>query len=131
MVVYGQELSIKTVTGDGKIRMLWTPDSYKAGKELALYRPEHDLFLCRIQWGRRNDGVYYIPKSVQHEVYDSNPEKYLHVPVGTNHRGAELTTQARNALLSHSDTIRRQVTWTKKGMNYTPYNRWEEFWKSR
>ena len=131
ITVCGRTLSIKTVTGEGKIRLLWTPDSYKAGGEMEAYRPRHDLFIVRINWNKCRDGVYYIPLSVQREIYEQDPGHYLSVPVGTNHRGAELKTASRNALFGHNDTIRIKVDWIKRGLNYTPYERWEKFWRDR
>jgi hypothetical protein len=129
VAVCGGQLSIKTVTGGGKIRMLWTPDTYKVGGEVKVYTPEYDLFLVHINWGQCKDGVYYIPREVQCIIHEANPKDYLHVPVGTNHRGPELTTSAKNALLKHHDTIRLKVDWKKHGLDYTPYNRWEKFWE--
>ena len=131
VIIFGEKLSIKTVTGGGKIRLLWTPDSYKAGAEVTEYRPQYDLLVIHINWNQHKDGIYYIPKAVQCEVYDRDPKHYLNVPVGTNHRGAELTTKSKNGLFRHPDTIRLKIHWIKKGLNYTPYRRWEEFWETR
>ena len=82
--------SISIVTGGGKIRLLWMPGSYKAGGEVAEYRPQYDMLVTHINWDQFKDGLYYIPKAVQCGVYEGDPKHYLNIPVGTNHRGAEL-----------------------------------------
>lgn len=131
ITICGKTLSIKTVKAGGKIRLLWTPDSYKAGRELETYRPQHDLLIVHINWDSCRGGVYYIPVSVQCEVYEHDPRHYMNIQVGTNHRGAGLTTASKKALLGHEDTIRIEVDWIKRGLSYTPYDRWEKFWRER
>ena len=129
VTVCDEKVSIKTVTGGGKIRLLWTPDSFRAGSEVTEYYPEHHLLIVHINWNQDKYGIYYIPQSVQSEIYNKAPKEYLHVPVGTNHRGAELPTRVKNALFEHENTIKYKINWVKKGLNYTPYGRWVEYWQ--
>ena len=76
---------------------------------MAEYRPQYDMLVTHINWDQFKDGLYYIPKAVQCGVYEGDPKHYLNVPVGTNHRGAELTTRAKNSLFGHPDTIRLKI----------------------
>ena len=131
VVVYDEKLSIKTVTGNGhgSVKVLWTVDQSKVDLEIESYQPEYDLFLVTIHWGRTRDSIFYIPTSVQLETYDMFGVEYLKANRGTNHRGIFISTEAMKALKTHPDTVKSEVTWTKQGMHYTPYERWEEFWK--
>ena len=129
--VCGEKLSIKTVTGygHGSLKVLWTVDQSMIDQEIERYQPEYDLFLVTIHWGRTRDSIFYSPTSVQLETYDMFGVEYLKVNRGTNHRGIFINTEAMKALEAHPDTLKREVTWTKQGTHYTPYERWEDFWK--
>ena len=131
--VCDEKLSIKTVTNDGhgSVKVLWTVDQLRADQEIRAYQPEYDLFLVTIHWGHTRDSIFYIPTSVQLETHAQFGNMiYLNFRPGTNNRGITISTEAMKALKSHPNTLRREVTWTKQGLHYTPYERWEEFWKT-
>ena len=131
--VCDEKLSIKTVTNDGhgSVKVLWTVDQLRADQEIRAYQPEYDLFLVTIHWGHTRDSIFYIPTSVQCETHAQFGNMiYLNFRPGTNNRGITISTEAMKALKSHPNTLRREVTWTKQGLHYTPYERWEEFWKA-
>lgn len=130
--VCDEKLSIKTVTNDGhgSVKVLWTVDQSRADQEIRVYQPEYDLFLVTIHWGHTRDSIFYLPTSVQSEIHAKlGSLEYLNFRPGTNNRGISLSTKAIKAMKSHPDTLKREVTWTKHGTHYTPYERWEEFWK--
>ena len=130
--VCDEKLSIKTVTGYGygSVKVLWTVDQSKADQEIEGYQPEYDLFLVTAHWERTRDSIFYIPISVQFETHAKlGSMRYLNFKPGTNNRGIFISTEAMKELKAHPDTLKREVTWTKQGTHYTPYERWEEFWK--
>ena len=131
VVVCNEKLSIKTVTGYGygSVKVLWTVDQLMIDQEIEGYQPEYDLFLVTIHWGRTRESIFYIPTSVQLETYDMFGVEYLRANRGTNHRGLFINTAAMKALKAHPDTLKSEVTWTKQRTHYTPYERWEDFWK--
>lgn len=132
VIVCDEKLSIKTVTGNNNVTVVWTVDQSIINQEISgrRYQPECDLFLVTIHWEHTRDSIFYIPISVQLETYDMfNNVGYLNAKPGTNHRGITISTKAIKAMKSHPDTLKREVTWTKHGTYYTPYERWEEFWK--
>ena len=129
--VCDEKLSIKTVTGygHGSVKILWTVDQSMIDQEIERYQPEYDLFLVTIHWGRTQDSIFYIPISVQLETYEMFGVEYLKVNRGTNHRGIFINTEPMRKLKAHPDTLKCKVTWTERGTHYTPYERWEDFWK--
>ena len=131
VVVCDEKLSIKTVTGNGhgSVKILWTVDQSIIDQEIENYQPEYDLFLVTIHWEHTRDSIFYIPTSAQLEIYDMFSVEYLKANRGTNHRGIFISTKAMKELKAHPNTLKREVTWTKQGKHYTPYERWEDFWK--
>lgn len=131
-IVCDEKLSIKTVTNDGygSVKVLWTVDQSKANQEIEKYQPKYDLFLVAIYWERTRDSIFYIPTSAQSETHAKlGSLEYLNFRPGTNNRGISLSTEAMKALKSHPDTLKREVNWERQGKHYTPYERWEDFWK--
>ena len=132
VLVGGKELSIKTILGNGGIKVLWTSDTSSVLHEVRNYMPEADIFLSRISWNKTVDSLFYIPLSVQREVMEEmgGSKEYLHVAVSTNHRGINLSSGARNRLLSHAQTLKYPVNWIKQEIDHNPYERWQSFWNS-
>ena len=128
--VCGQKLSIKTGTKDIRPKLVWTVDDESVKRELENYAPEYDLFVVRVWWGKNTEGIYYIPKSVQAEVLEKLGDSYFHVYTGTNHRGIPLSKEAWDMLREHEDTMRCKINWIRPKVVETPYEKWEEFWKS-
>lgn len=133
LLLCGKSVSIKTVTGMGEIKVLWTVDPLKIGSEIALtYQPEYDIVLVCIFWGKNRESVFYIPKEVQADVISKIGRKsYLDAKVGTNHRGIAITSLARKALLEHTDTIKIGIQWNKTNPDYNPRKRWDDFWSGQ
>ena len=124
-------LSLKTITGQGGLKILWTVDQVRVAKELKSYQPKSDLLLIRIFWGSRVKSVFYIPITAQQETRAHLGQDYLHVGTGTNHRGIEISKKAINRLESHAATIALEVEWRKQGLGFKPYERWEAFWRGK
>ena len=129
--ICGKPLSIKTITGSGQIKVLWTVDPLQIGKEIASgYKPAYDILLVMIYWGRERESVFYIPLEAQRKVYDALGGKdYLHAAVGQNHRGVSLSKLAKNKLISDEGTCKHRINWEKQKISHNPYERWESFWK--
>ena len=133
-IVCGKALSIKTITGSGNVKILWTVDQEQVSKEIRgrRYNPDADIFLVSINWGKTCESVFYIPLWVQSEIFKKmGAGKYLYAPTGTNHRGISIRGSAMAKLKKHPGTIKCLVDWQMSGLTYTPYERWEKFWKSR
>ena len=125
----GIPLSIKTVTGNGEIKVLWTVDPLKIGMEISRdYTPSYDIFLVNVFWGKNRDSVFYIPTEVQREIHDLMKDRYLKANVGTNHRGIAISSQAMREIKNDKRVLRCTVDWQKTGLNYSPYVRWQEYW---
>ncbi len=129
LTLCGHELSIKTRTKDGAFKVLWTVDTESVSREKG-FRPEHDIFLINIFWMECKPSVFYIPLSVQQEVFDDiGYEDYISVRTGTNHRGIEVKGSTVKLLKAHSDTMNVSVDWTPKDREYPPpWEEWEGYW---
>ena len=130
LIVYGQRLSIKTVTGKGDIKVLWTADTSRVQDEISrIYSPEYDILLVRIHWGKNEKSLFYIPNDVQLEIMERlGRENYLKVASGTNHRGIAINSDATNQLLEHENTIALEIDWEQPDLDYDPIERWRRFW---
>lgn len=131
--ICGQELSIKTLKGPslGGLKLVWTSDQEKAEKERDNYYPDIDIFFVFINWNENKESVFYIPVDVQVEIFKKMGKDSYHKSVrGTNNRGIEIKPLALKELLVHKNTSKCNVNWIRQGINYTPYERWEKFWKS-
>ena len=128
--VCGHNLSIKTVTGNGEVKVLWTVDPLKIGIEISRdYKPECDIFLANIHWGQERDSIFYIPLAVQADAREQFKDNYLKAKVGTNHRGIAISNTAMKFMKTDNRVLKHSVHWTQSGINYKPHDRWEEFWK--
>jgi len=132
VVVCGEKLSIKTMTGSGldSLKVVWTADQEKIAEEIkGGYYPSSDMLLVIIQWNKTAESVFYIPHHVQSEIFHQlGSQDYLKAAMGTNHRGINISSLALKKLLDHTDTLKHKVNWVKQGLDYTPYKRWEDFW---
>lgn len=135
-----QELSIKTATRPktsksiasiaGSIKTSWTVDWEKVEESMEKYKPEIDLLLVAIAWGKEEESVFYIPLEIQSQVFDNlGIEKYLNVYTGTNSRSITLTKEALDGLVTHPETSKHKINWENQDLNHTPYDRWEKFWR--
>ena len=134
VTLHGIELSIKTTTGaaNSGVKVLWTVDPLQIGREIARdYKPECDMLLINIFWGKTRKSIYYIPIEVQLETRAALGDKYLHAKVGTNHRGISISTLAMKMLKEHEATISAHVNWLESDMHVMPHDRWVDYWSER
>lgn len=132
MELCDHKLSIKTRTGRGTFKVLWTADTEKVEKEInEAYEPQHDILLINIHWDKKRESVFYIPLLVQESVMDSIGRfEYLKSATGTNNRGIEITTKALSHLEKHKQTKSFQVDWTTTNGTYpAPWEEWKEYWQ--
>ena len=111
--------------------MVWTVDNDSVDDEIhTKYIPNCDMLLTRIWWDEDKESVFYIPLEVQKYVFlNIGRFKYLSSSRNTNNRGIEASSEAIKLLSGHKETISLRVNWVKQGFEYTPYSRWETFWK--
>ena len=130
--VCGELLSIKTVTGNGEVKLIWTSDNVQVDEEIeSRYKVVSDMFLVRIFWDKNLPSIFYIPKKAQEDImHTMGRENYLLSRRKTNNRGISINRKAMRNLQNHSDTRRANIYWEKRGIEYSPYDRWAEFWES-
>lgn len=89
--LFGQPVSIKTISGLGGVKIIWTVDPQKGKEFLESYIPKCDSILIVIRWGGKG-GLYYIPVETQRKILDEiGRESYIKLPKpGTNPRGIEI-----------------------------------------
>lgn len=130
--LFGQPISIKTITGVGGVKIVWTVDAQKAKEFCENYIPSCDVLLTQIKWGK-NGGFYYIPLKVQTQVFSTmGRNKYLKLPKpGTNPRGVELSKEALLRLIEDKRTQAITIKWRRRKIDYNPYKRWVDAWKKK
>ncbi|MEM1558392.1 MAG: ThaI family type II restriction endonuclease [Nitrososphaerota archaeon] len=128
--LFGQPINIKTITGLGGVKIIWTVDAQKAREFRESYTPKCDILLTLIKWGR-SGGLYYIPLEVQQQVFKTMGRKrYIRLPKpGTNPRGVEYTKEALLSLLQAQETRKVEIEWRKTEIRFDPYKRWVDYWK--
>ena len=124
-----EKISIKTITGNGGVKAVWTVDAPSVGRFIENYVPQCDIILVKICWGTSEGGFYFIPLKVQQEILKRLSEGYLKAPkVGTNPRGIEFSKEALKQMLSHKETLRIPINWQKENTKYDIYKRWVDYW---
>lgn len=131
--LFGKPVSIKTVTGKklGGIKIIWTVDPEQALKFSQSYLPTCDILLVQVNWGNTG-GFFLFPKSAQSDVLEQIGRKhYIKLPkAGTNPRGVELSVEALGLLAKHPQSQNIPIQWHKSTVEYNPYHRWLDLWKS-
>lgn len=127
--VGGLPLSIKTVSGGGGIRIKWTANAVKAEEFMSAYRPQSDLLVIRIVWGREGY-IRYVPLAVQEQIFTRLGSRYLDYRAATNTRGVNLSGQAEAAINSHRGTLSISVVWHQTVSSVAPYKKWVDYWRS-
>jgi len=138
--LFGDPLSIKTITGNGGVKVIWTVDAPKALEFFESYNPSYEILLAQIKWdlkeadikkGIHPGGLFLISGGVQKRVLDRIGKKeYLKLPkVGTNPRGVEISKDGLMMLLQERDTKCIEIDWRHSEMEYNPYKRWVDYWK--
>ncbi len=131
VIVKGVPYSIKTITGNGGVKAVWTVDASSAKNFIDNYTPKCNLIFIQINWGYTKGGFSLIPLEVQKRVLGKLGKlKYLKLPKeGTNPRGVEFTREAIESLLADKDTMKIDINWKKEILEYDTYKKWVEYWK--
>ena len=138
VIVDGHPISIKTVTGYGGVKAVWTVDAPSIDSFLQDYSPRADILLAQIKWDLTRKqlirthpgGLFYIPIEAQRRVLHLyGVEGYLkRPPVGTNPRGVEFDRQALRHLMNDKLTKSIEIRWQRAQIDYDPYKRWVDYW---
>jgi hypothetical protein len=128
--LFGEPLSIKTITGSGGVKAIWTVNAKKALEFVESYEPKCDILLAQLKWGDYG-GLYHIPLEAQQEVFRRlGRHKYFKLPKpGTNPRGVEFSRDALIDLMTHAKTKKIRILWTQPFVEFNPYERWIKLWK--
>lgn len=131
VIVGGRNISIKTITGEGKIKAVWTVDAKSAKKFIDNYKPECDIILVQIYWGENKGGLFFIPLNVQKDIFKLlGPKRYFDMPkIGTNPRGVEFSKLAIQKMLSSLKILKIPINWQKEDIEYDVYERWIDYWE--
>lgn len=138
--LFGEPISIKTITGVSGAKVIWTVDAQKALEFFKAYIPNCEMLLCQIKWdmketdinrGIHPGGLFWIPVETQRKIlHKCGKERYLKLPkVGTNPRGVEISRAALQMILQDENTRCIEVVWRHTPMEYDPYKRWVDYWK--
>ena len=131
--VKGNPFSIKTITGDGGVKAVWTVDALSAKNFINNYQPKCDILLIKIVWGTTKGGFFLVPLEVQQELFRRlGRTNYLKMPkAGTNPRGVEFNKRAVELMVLHPKTIKINIDWKKGKIDYDPYKRWVDYWADK
>lgn len=128
--LFGEPISVKTFTGSGGVKAIWTVNAKRAREFLEGYQPKCDMLIAHVKWGKTG-GLYYIPLEVQLEVFNQmGRERYLKLPkIGTNPRGVEFSREALRKLMNHPKTKVIKINWQRPKVKYDPYEKWVTYWR--
>ena len=131
VMLYGEPISIKTITGFGGVKMIWTVDPHKALEFRATYKPSCDWLLAQINWGGEGS-LAFIPMEAQIAVLQAlGRNKYVRLPKPrTNPRGVEMSSEALSILVRHERTKSIAVRWNHPSVDFNPYRRWLQQWRA-
>ena len=131
VIVKGVPFSIKTITGNGGVKAVWTVDASSASNFIENYTPKCHIIFIQINWGYTKGGFSLIPLDVQRRVLNKlGKERYLKLPkAGTNPRGVEFTREAIDTMLTDKDTLKIDIDWKKEILEYDTYKKWVEYWQ--
>jgi len=128
--LYGYPISIKTITGMGGVKIIWTVDAQKSREFRETYTPKCDALLANIEWGGTGN-LFHIPLEVQQRIFRNlGRERYLKLPkAGTNPRGVEISKEALLQLVRDPETKSIAIEWHRSKIEFEPYQRWLDYWK--
>ena len=131
VIVKNIPYSIKTITGNGGVKAVWTVDAASAANFIENYTPKCHILFIQINWGYTRGGFSLIPLQVQKRVLSKlGKAKYLKLPkAGTNPRGVEFTKEAIETMLADKETSKIDIDWKKEILEYDTYKKWVEYWK--
>ncbi len=136
--LFGYPISIKSITGNGGIKAVWTVDAKSSMAFLKNYSPTCDMLLVKIQKKSNNisdrskaGGLFWISLELQKKVLNKiGRENYLKLPKeDTNPRGVEFNNNAMTILLQDNETRFIPIIWKYMDIPYDPYKRWVEYWE--
>lgn len=130
VMIDGNPLSIKTITGGGGVKAVWTVDAQSSINFVNNYAPKCDILLVQIWWETDADSFYLIPLQVQKDILARvGKSGYLNLPkAGTNPRGVEFSKNALNLMLNHKNTMKIKINWRREKMKYKIFDRWVKYW---
>jgi len=130
--LFGYPISIKTITGIGGVKIIWTVDAQKVREFSETYTPKCDILLVLIKWNSTGS-FYYIPREVQQRIFNAiGRERYIKPPKpGTNPRGPEYSKEALLKLIKDPSTKSFDIEWHRHDIKYEPYQRWIEYWQKK
>jgi hypothetical protein len=131
--LFGKPISIKTITGQGGVKAVWTVDAQSARGFISNYIPKADILLVQIKWGTMGN-LFYIPLEVQTKVFrEVGREMYFKLPkLGTNPRGVEFSKEALIRLQTERGVEAIKIDWKRSTSDTTifdAYRRWVEYWR--
>ena len=129
--LFGAPISIKTITGQGRVKAVWTVDAQSARAFTHDYSPKADILLTQINWGAEGY-LYFISLETQNNVLKQfGKEDYFNLPkAGTNPRGIEFSKEALLELQREA-TEKIKIEWERpktEGTLYEAYRRWVDYW---
>lgn len=126
-------LSIKTITGRGGVKLIWTVDRQKLLEFHDNYSPKCDILLVRIQWDKDAKSLFLIPLKIQNKIFKKRGKNgYIKLPPeGTNPRGAEFNKEALELLLNDPETKSITINWQRSKIDLNPYQKWVDYWSRK
>ena len=102
VLVNNKPYSIKTITNNAGVKVVWTVDREKVLDFIKKYQPKCDIILVNIRWDGEGS-LFLIPLEAQKEVFlQLDADGYLKAPKqGTNPRGIEFSKETLLRLLAH------------------------------
>ena len=131
--LFEKPISIKTITGQGGVKAVWTVDAESARGFISRYVPGADMLLAQIKWSEKGY-LYYIPLEVQTKVFNEiGRESYFKLPkLGTNPRGVEFNKEALIKLQQERGVEVIEIEWKRRTSEttiYEAYRRWVDYWR--
>jgi hypothetical protein len=130
--VQGMPISIKTLTSHGfaGVKLVWTVDEQSALQFSHHYAPRSDMLFIQINW-ENHGGFYYIPLGTQRQIFGTlGRDRYIKLPrLGTNPRGVEITAEALEVLVNHTQTVAIDIEWRREDIPFNAFQRWVEHWE--
>ena len=131
--LFGEPVSIKTITGTGGVKAVWTVDPQKAREFLESYSPSCDILLTQIKWDEKTvnentrpgerthpGGLFWFPIEAQEYILrEMGKERYLKLPKqGTNPRGVEISKEGLLRLLQDQNSRCIPIVWHRDTVSY-------------
>jgi hypothetical protein len=124
--VFDDVLSIKTFSnnGYGGLKVFWASDNKSVDKAINNYKPQHNLLITQIFWGKKAGGVYFIPLSVQNEYFQKyQVNNYLKKNKGNN-RGISFNKEILISMMNNQKTTKIDIDWFTDDEHVNIYERW-------